>query len=127
MKSPFESIAECHPGLGESAREAIEYWEPEAVPLAVGLGALANALVRSERDFSDEVLARVAACVEEALETRGDARDAMAAGFLEAVSHRADESPTSVERIVRHFGPRAVEYLRAWDESTGAVTPGVHS
>src|SRR6188768_3841062 len=82
MTSPFDSIAACHPVLGEAAAAASEYWDPEPVPLSVGLGALGNALVKAERDIPDEALARVAACVEEALESRGDVRDAVATGFL---------------------------------------------
>ena len=65
-------------------------------------------------------LERIAACVEEALESRGSVRDAVATGFLEAVSHRADEAPSSVERIVHHLGPRAVEYIRGWDHFTAS-------
>jgi len=125
MTSPFDSIAACHPVLGEAAAAASEYWDPEPVPLSVGLGALGNALVKAERDIPDEALARVAACVEEALESRGDVRDAVATGFLEAIAHRADQAPSSVERIVRSLGPRAVEYIRAWDEFSGSGTPGV--
>jgi hypothetical protein len=38
-------------------------------------------------------------------------RDAVTAGFLDALAHRADESPAAVERIVRHLGPLATEYV----------------
>jgi hypothetical protein len=124
MTSPFDGLAACHPVLSEAATAANEYWDPGPVPLSVGLGALGNALVKAERDIPDEALARVAACVEEALGSRGDVRDAMATGFLEAIAHRADQAPASVERIVRSLGPRAVEYVRAWDDFSGSSTPG---
>jgi hypothetical protein len=125
MRSPFETLAECHPLLEATAAAARDDWAPDPVPVTVGLGALGNALVRNERDLPDEVLMQVAAHVEEGLAERGDERNAVATGFLEAICHRADEAPSSVERIVRHLGPRAVEYIRAWDAFTGSSTRGV--
>ena len=111
MTSPFENIAECHIARRQAADAAIDDWQPEPVPLAVGLGALGNVLIRAEPDVSSEALERIAACVEEALATRGSVRDAATAGFLDALAHRADESPAAVERIVRHLGPLAREYV----------------
>lgn len=113
MTSPFESIAECHSALRDAADAAIDDWQPEPVPLAVGLGALGNALVRAESDVSNETLERIFACVEEALATRGSVRDAVTTGFLDALTHRAGESPAAVERIVSHLGPLATEYVRS--------------
>ena len=123
--APFESIAACHATLRDAASAEIEYWLPDAVPPTVGLGALGAALVTAEREINDESLDRIASCVEAFLSANGADADAVATGFLEAISHRSDQSAASVERIVRHLGERAVAYIRAWDRFTGVDTPGV--
>jgi hypothetical protein len=122
--APFESISACHPTLRAAASAEIEDWLPEAVPPTVGLGALGAALVAAEPDLDDQTLDRIASCVDGFLSVNGADADAVATGFLEAISNRSEDSAASVERIVRHFGDRAVAYIRAWDEFTGAKTPG---
>src|SRR5262249_50188355 len=99
---------------------------PDAVPPTVGLGALGAALVSAERDIDDESLDRLASCVDELLSASDADADAVATGFLEAICNRSDDSPASVERIVRHLGDRAVADTRAWDEFTGVDTPGIN-
>jgi hypothetical protein len=122
--TPFEMIAACHAKLGDAASAEIDYWLPDAVPLTVGLGALGAALVSGEPEIDDEALDRIASGVEEFLGVSGCDADAVATGFLEAISHRSADSATSVERIVRHLGVLAVAYIRACDKFTGVETPG---
>lgn len=122
---PFEALAACHAALNAAAAAEIAEWLPDAVPPTVGLGALGAALVSAERDIDDEALDRIAACVEGFLSVSDENGEAVATGFLEAISNRSEASAVSVERIVRHLGERAAAYIRAWDGFTGVATPGI--
>ena len=123
--APFEAIAACHATLNDAASAEIADWLPDVVPPTVGLGALGAALVSAEREISDESLDRIASCVEDFLSTSDADADAVATGFLEAISNRSEDNSASVERIVRHLGDRAVAYIREWDKFTGVDTPGI--
>jgi hypothetical protein len=120
----FDSLAACHPRLREAAAKVIGYWHPGAVPVTIALAEIGGALVGAEPDVDDETLGQVAAQVEVLLAERSAVADAVATGLLEAICHRSEESPSSVERIVGHRGVRALAYIRAWDEFTGVETPG---
>ena len=122
--APFEAIAACHATLNDAASAEIAEWLPDAVPPTLGLGTLGATLVSAERDISDEALDRIGSCVEGFLSVSGSDADAVATGFLEAISNRSQDNAASVERIVRHLGDRAVAFIRAWDKFTGVATPG---
>jgi hypothetical protein len=69
--------------------------------------------------FADDLFALI-----ERLLTEGsdEVKDIVATGFLEGMAHQDDLVP---ELWVPLTGPRARDYLRAWDQFTGVSTPGL--
>jgi hypothetical protein len=126
--SPLDTLrdlAASHPELARRALELHETWSPEPVPLTVALAELADVLVTRSASFTDGDLDSIARIVESHLADPGPAADAMATGFLEAVSARSASTSESVARLVSRLGRSAQDYIRAWDRFTGATTPGV--
>ena len=121
----LRDLAASHPELDQRALELRETWSPEPVPLTVGLAELADVLVKRSASFTDGEIDRIARVIEAHLADPGPAADAMATGFLEAVSARSASEPEGVARVASRLGQRAQDYVRAWDRFTGAETPGL--
>jgi hypothetical protein len=122
---PISAIGRCHPALARAAARLEAEWQPEVAPMTVALGALGRALVESVTDIDDPALRRVGVTVEKILALGGGPADAIATGFIEAICGLSVTRPGEVRRVVELLGTNAQEYIRAWDEFTGAETPGI--
>jgi hypothetical protein len=122
----LERLAQAAPALAEELARTRAYWDPDPVPPTIGAGALGRVAVEAVAGLGDAELAAIAAVIEDVLgHGSEEAKDAIATGLLEAAMHATDEQPAGA-RFLSALGPHAKAYCRAWDEHTGARTPGVH-
>lgn len=87
------------------------------------LGSLGQTFVDHFDQIDAASKAKLFATVEELFTIGSPAvGDAVATGFLEAVATRA-EAAKRYEAVTRLFGPRACEYVNAWNVFCGVDTP----
>ena len=97
------------------------------LPPTVEMGQLATAFADAlASGLSADRVAAVMQTVEQAL-TGGneEVKDAVATGFLEGLMAEASAGRMSFEQLTDHLGPESRRYCEAWDEFTGARTPGL--
>jgi len=123
----FSQLEALHPGLREAAERARDEWHPDSVPPTFLAGEIAVGMARSApADFSDHELLTLCEFVEKALHDESQAvREIIATGFLEGLMGEASAGRFDFTRLSAFLGPETKKYCRAWDEFTGARTPGL--
>ncbi len=118
-------LVQCCPGFREMLVRNVDDWLHDdgsisyfrIVSLLAGFAA--GRFNEGDYSFADDLFALVERLMESGSE---DVQDVMATGFLEAMHNQTILPP---ELWVPLIGPRAREYLIAWNAFHGATTPGL--
>jgi hypothetical protein len=95
------------------------HWAPHEPPLTVAMGGIARSLIDRADQLREAELCAVFDVVETILSTGTQPeQDAVATGLLEALLAAADRNTVSGARVLSFAGPKAAEYLRAWNAFT---------
>jgi hypothetical protein len=119
----LDALGRTHPLLNATLEASRRAWEPELPPVTVAMGALASAFATGADAMSRTEIDEVARVVEQLMESEPGST-AVATGFLEALVHAVSRDP-SKRKAVAALGRLAREYCRAYDEFTGAKSPGL--
>ena len=114
-----EALVTGRPSLQEVFDSVVDEWSPDPPPVTTAMSALGTAAVRTAERLGGAEVQRLFDQIDQllALGTQEE-KDAVATGFLEAVANAVDRDPE--KRWVRAMaGPRAQDYLNAWDEFCG--------
>jgi hypothetical protein len=115
-----------HPSLRRRRERLAAEWFPDDPPLSLVMGDYAHALSEDIEQFDPPTLRALFAAVEETLAAEEEpAAAAVATGFLECLQGRDSGGSFDFRRIAGFLGPSSRAYCRAWDEFTGAITPGL--
>lgn len=123
--SGLEALTNASPTLASEAERVRGEWAPDVVPKTTIMGVLGTRIVHGLDEISDDELDRIASTLEDLLE-RGseDLATAVTTGLLEAAISAAASKPGAA-RFFQRLGQQARDYCHAWDEFTGARTPGL--
>lgn len=122
----IERLTSTSTVLAREAESVRQEWAPDVVPTTTMMGVLGTRLINALDEVADEELGDITRALEELLEHGADdVTTAVTTGFLEATVSAAASNPGAT-RFFHRLGSKARDYCVAWDDFTGARTPGLY-